>query len=85
MNTVTAAIASFAPSDIALVYQSMQPVDSYHFYTIAAAAGVTDSGEVPPASALVIEVHDDKSIKAYYNDIEFQLTQYPKADPASIC
>ncbi len=68
-----------------MVYTSMQPIDSYHFYTIAAAAGASNSSQVQPASAVVIEVHSDKSIRAFYNDIEFQFTQLPHANPATLC
>lgn len=63
----------------------MQPIDYYHFYTIAAAAGVSDNAQVQPASALVVEVLKDNSVRAFYNDVAFEVTLPQHANPASVC
>jgi len=81
MQFVNDAIKNYdGPSADTLVYNSMQVMDSYHLYTLAASTanstidllpGALDSKQVLPATALVFEVYSDSTVKAFFRDQEF--------------
>lgn len=74
MQFVSDAIKNYdGPSADALVYNSMQVMDSYHLHTLAAATGAVSSEQVLPATALVFEVYSDATVRGYFRDEEFTL------------
>lgn len=72
LNKLAAQLSETPSDDIALRYNTWQPIDPYHMYTLAAASGMSsDSSQVMPGSAIVFEKFEDNSVRAFYNDEEF--------------
>jgi hypothetical protein len=51
----------------------MQPLDGYHFYTLASATSFSTlpDSQVLPASAVTFEIYSDNTVKAYYIEEPF--------------